>query len=118
MKISTLITTILLAAGLSAAALAQAEAPAKDKVATATIVLAHCDADSAIPCDIDNNNAAAKSPEDSDPAALPPNDPKRQQKVEPMAQVPEPQTFILLMLGLVVLGFASRDRGASEKFSD
>jgi hypothetical protein len=117
LKISTLITTILLAAGLSAAALAQAEAPAKDKVATATIVLAHCDADSATPCVIDNNTAA-KSPEDSDPAALPPNDPKRQQKVEPMAQVPEPQTFILLMLGLVVLGFASRDRGASEKFSD
>ncbi|CAN7715661.1 PEP-CTERM sorting domain-containing protein [Duganella sp. LjRoot269] len=117
MKISTLITAILLAAGLSAAALAQAETPAKDKVATATIVLAHCDANGAAPCDI-NNNTAGKSPEDSDPAALPPNDPKRQQAVEPMALVPEPQTFILLMLGLVVLGFASRDRGASEKFSD
>ncbi|GJI88528.1 MULTISPECIES: PEP-CTERM sorting domain-containing protein [Duganella] len=117
MKISTLITAILLAAGLSAAALAQAETPAKDKVATATIVLAHCDANGAAPCDI-NNNAAATSPEDSDPAALPPDDPKRQQPVEPMTQVPEPQTFILLMLGLVVLGFASRGRKVSEKFGD
>jgi hypothetical protein len=118
LKISTLINTILLTAGLSAFALAQAEAPVKGKVATATIVLAHCDADSAAPCDIDNNSAAAKSPEENDPAALPPNDPKRQQAVEPMTQVPEPQTFILLMLGLVVLGLASRDRGASEKFGD
>jgi hypothetical protein len=117
LKISTLITTILLTAGLSGAALAQAEAPVKGNVATATIVLAHCEANSAA-CNINDNVSAVKSSEDSDPAVLPPNDPKRQQAVEPMAQVPEPKTFILLMLGLVVLGFASRDRGASEKFSD
>ena len=117
MKISTLITAILLTTGLSGAALAQAEAPAKGKVAPATIVLAHCDANSAVPCGI-NNVPAAKPSEDSDTAALPPNDPKRQRPVEPMAQVPEPHTFILLMLGLVVLGFASRDRVGSEKFSD
>jgi hypothetical protein len=39
-------------------------------------------------------------------------------QTEPATPVPEPQTFVMLMLGLVVLGFASRRRQGSEKFSD
>jgi hypothetical protein len=50
--------------------------------------------------------------------ALPPADPKRQQTNEPATPVPEPQTFVMLMLGLVVLGFASRRSDPSEKFKD
>jgi hypothetical protein len=36
----------------------------------------------------------------------------------PATPVPEPQTFVMLMLGLVVLGVASRRRQTTDKFSD
>jgi hypothetical protein len=46
---------------------------------------------------------------------VPAADPKHQQAADPASPVPEPQTFIMLMLGLVVLGVTSRRR-LSEKF--
>ncbi|WP_371866788.1 PEP-CTERM sorting domain-containing protein [Duganella fentianensis] len=114
MKISTLLNCAFVMLSLAGGAQAQAE---KANIAPATIVLAHCDQHAAQPCGLDNdgNNTAGKN---SEPEALPANDPKRAQEVEPVAQIPEPQTFVMLMLGLVVLGFASRRGSASEKFTD
>lgn len=113
MKVSFLISTVLLALSLTQA---HAAAPAKEHIATATIELASCDADAAVPCGI--GNAAAANTGEVDLHALPPTEPKRQPASEPATPVPEPQTFVMLMLGLVVLGFASRRGAPSEKFKD
>ncbi|MQA21305.1 PEP-CTERM sorting domain-containing protein [Rugamonas rivuli] len=118
MKKSTFITTILLALSLAGAVQAQTVSPEKSKVAPAAIVLAHCDEHNTAPCAIDSSAPTEKTASDRDPEALPTNDPKNPQAVEPVAEVPEPQTFVMLMLGLVVLGFATRNSGASEKFTD
>ncbi|MFC0166991.1 PEP-CTERM sorting domain-containing protein [Pseudoduganella danionis] len=117
MKISTLVNCALVMLSLAGGAQVQAAQAEKANIAPATIVLAHCDHHAAQPCGLDNdgNNTAGKN---SEPEALPANDPKRAQEVEPVAQIPEPQTFVMLMLGLVVLGFASRRGDASEKFTD
>jgi hypothetical protein len=56
--------------------------------------------------------------DDADRTALPANDPKQRQREVPATPVPEPQTFVMLMLGLVVLGVASRRRQSTDKFSD
>jgi hypothetical protein len=110
-KASFLISTVLLAVSL---AQAHAAGPAKERIAPATIELASCDAIAVTPCGIDNT-VVAKTGE-VDLHALPPADPKRPPASEPATPVPEPQTFVMLMLGLVVLGFASRRSAPSEKF--
>jgi outer membrane biosynthesis protein TonB len=115
-KVLSLISTALLALSLSSAVQAAPAAPAtNNNVAPATIVLAQCEANDPTPCGI--SSAPAKTG-DAEQNALAPTDPKQQAQNEPATPVPEPQTFIMLMLGLVVLGFASRRRQASEKFSD
>jgi uncharacterized protein involved in copper resistance len=111
-KVLSLISTVLLALSLAGAAPAQAAAPAANHIAPATIELAQCDADSPAPCGI---NARESKAAEVDLHALPPADPKQQQAADPATPVPEPQTFVMLMLGLVVLGFTSRRR-TSEKF--
>lgn len=118
MKKSIFITTLLLAVGMAGAAQAQTTSPEKGKVATAAIVLAHCDAHSPSPCGIDLVAPAEKPASDRDPEALANNAPETQQGIESVAEVPEPQTFVMLMLGLVILGFASRSGDASDKFTD
>lgn len=118
MKVVSLISTALLA--LSFAGVVQAKPAAPDthsNVAAATIVLAHCEANDPAPCGISNTTPAAKT-SDADQNTLAPTDPKQQPQTEPATPVPEPQTFVMLMLGLVVLGFASRRRQGSEKFTD
>lgn len=117
MKILTVMNCALVLLGLAGSAQAQTAPAPKANVAPATIVLTHCEQHAAQACSLDNDgsNSASKN---NDPEALPANDPKRAQEVEPVAQIPEPQTFIMLMMGLVVLGFASRRGGASEKFTD
>ncbi|TFW11675.1 PEP-CTERM sorting domain-containing protein [Duganella callida] len=115
----SLISTALIALGFAGAVQATPAAPEKPPVAhaaPATIVLAHCEANDPTPCGI--NGAPARTAE-SDPNTLAPAaDPKQQANTEPATPVPEPQTFIMLMLGLVVLGFASRRSSSTEKFSD
>lgn len=111
-KVSSLISTILLALGLAGAAPSQATAPANSNIAPATIELARCEANAPAPCSLDSKDSKA---DEVDLHALSPVDPKQQQAADPATPVPEPQTFVMLMLGLVVLGFASRRR-ISEKF--
>jgi hypothetical protein len=116
-KVVSLISTALIALSFAGAVQAKPAAPdTNSNVAPATIVLAHCEANDPAPCGI-NSTPAVKSSE-ADQNALPPADPKQQPRNEPATPVPEPQTFVMLMLGLVVLGFASRRRQGSEKFSD
>lgn len=117
MKISTLMNCALMLLGLAGSVQAQTAPAEKAKLAPATIVLATCNQQAPHSCGLGNegSNSASK---DSDPETLPANDPKRAQEVEPVTQIPEPQTFFMLMMGLVVLGFASRRNGASEKFTD
>lgn len=117
MKKLTLITTLLLALGTIGAAQSAPDNLEKSKVATAAIVLAHCDTHSATPCGINDTAPAQKTATDRDPEALASNDPNTK-AIDPVAEVPEPQTFVMLMLGLVVLGFASRRNEASETFTD
>ncbi|MCU6496580.1 PEP-CTERM sorting domain-containing protein [Rugamonas sp. A1-17] len=118
MKKLNFITTLLLALGTIGAAQAHTDNPEKSKVAAAAIVLARCDTHSATPCGINNSAPAEKTAPDRDPEALASNDPNNQQAIDPVTEVPEPQTFVMLMLGLVVLGFASRGNEASDTFTD
>ncbi|RZT08593.1 PEP-CTERM protein-sorting domain-containing protein [Duganella sp. CF402] len=118
MKVVSLISSALLALSFAGAVQAKPAAPATDSnVAPATIVLAHCEANDPAPCGISNTPSAAKA-SDADQNTLSTADPKQQTQAEPATPVPEPQTFVMLMLGLVVLGFASRRRQGSEKFTD
>lgn len=108
MKVAPLISIVLLALSLTGGT--QAE-PAARHIAPATIELAQCDVNSPAPCGINGKDKVAEV----DLHALPSADPKQQQAADPATPVPEPKTFVMLMLGLVVLGFASRRR-TSEKF--
>ena len=112
MKVKSLIPTVLLTLSLAGAVQAQPAAPVTDNVAPATIVLAHCEANDTAKCDI---SAPAAHEGEVAPDTLPSRERKRAQN-EPATPVPEPQTFIMLMLGLVVLGFASRRTQSSDKF--
>lgn len=118
MKKLNLITTLLLALGMAGAAQAQAASPDNSKAAPATIVLAPCDAHSTTPCGIRSAVPAEKTASDRDPEALLSNAPENQQANDPVAEVPEPQTFVMLMLGLVILGWSSRKGDASDKFTE
>jgi hypothetical protein len=115
-KASSLISTALLALSLAGAAQAQPAAPAASNIAPAIIELAPCDTNSPAPCDI--SGAVAAKAGETDLHALPPADPKQQQNATPVTPVPEPHTFVMLMLGLVVLGFAARRGEPTEKFKD
>jgi hypothetical protein len=111
-----LISTALFALSLAGAVQAKpAATDAHSNVAPATIVLAHCEANDPAPCGISSAPAAKTS--EADPNALPAES-RQQSQTEPATPVPEPQTFVMLMLGLVVLGFASWRRQGSEKFTD
>ena len=113
-KVPSLISSVLLALSLAGAAQAQPAAPAASNIAPAIIELARCDAAFPAPCDIPV--AAAADAGETDLHAAP-ADPKRPNADE-VSPVPEPKTFVMLMLGLVVLGFARRRKEASEKFKD
>jgi hypothetical protein len=115
-KASSLISTVLLALSLAGAAQAHPAAPAASIVAPATIELAPCDANTPTPCGF--NAADAAKAVENDFHALPPANPKQRRNPDPVTPVPEPQTFVMLMLGLVVLGFASRRSRPTEKFQD
>ena len=106
-----MISAILLALGLAGAAPSQAVGPAAGHIAPATIEVIHCDANATPPCSLDSKTAEV------DLHAVRAVDPKQQHAADPASPVPEPQTFVMLMLGLVVLGFTSRRR-LSEKFKD
>lgn len=118
MKKLNFITTLLLTLGVAGAAQAQTANPENSKGATAAIVLVHCDAHSTTPCGIGGGAPAEKIASDRDPDTLASNAPENQPANDPVAEVPEPQTFVMLMLGLVILGFASRKGDASDKFTD
>jgi len=100
----------LLALGLAGAAPSQAVSPATSHIAPATIEVVHCEAKAPASC-LDSKTAEV------DLHAVRAVDPKQQHAADPASPVPEPQTFVMLMLGLVVLGFTSRRR-LSEKFKD
>lgn len=112
MKVLSLIPTVLVVLGLAGAVQAQPAAPASTDVAPATITLASCDAGDA-KCNL--TPAAAKDGA-LDAHALVPVNAKQQAPVESATPVPEPQTFIMLMLGLVALGIATRRGNSSDKF--
>jgi hypothetical protein len=114
-KVLSLIPTALIVLSLAGAVQAQPAAPVPTNSAPATIVLAHCDGNDAAPCAI---SAPAAKEGEVDPAALPTPDPKQSVQNGPATPVPEPQTFVMLMLGLVVLGFASRRGQSSAKFTE
>ncbi len=113
MKVLSLISTALLALSLAGAVQAQPAAPETSNIATATIIVAPCETTATTPCSTDTSAAKA---DDTDHAVLPATDPKHRQQEVPAAPVPEPETFVMLMLGLVVLGVASRRRQATDKF--
>ena len=117
MKAITLISTALLAFSLAGAVQAKDHGPVTSNSAPTTIVLAHCDANNTANCGINSNTPAAETNE-VDLNSLPPADPKQQhqQAQDPATPVPEPSTFVMLMLGLVVLGFASRRQQTTEIF--
>lgn len=112
MKVSSLISTALLALSLAGAVQAQPAAPEKQNAAAATIVLAQCEADDTAKCGL-NAPAAADNGATEEADAHASSAPNAN---EPASPVPEPQTFIMLMLGLVVLGVASRRGHAADKF--
>ncbi len=114
MKVLSLISTALLALSLAGAVQAQPAAPETSNIAPATIIVAPCESTATTPCRSDT--PAAESDDAEDHAVLPPTDPKQRQQEVPAAPVPEPETFVMLMLGLVVLGVASRRRQATDKF--
>ncbi|MRX09981.1 PEP-CTERM sorting domain-containing protein [Pseudoduganella sp. FT25W] len=115
MKVLSLISTALLALSLAGAVQAQPAAPETSNSAPATIVLAHCESSDTAPCSTD---VAVDRNGDIDPHTLPPADPKQRPQNDPATPVPEPHTFVMLMLGLLVLGVVSRRRQSTDKFDD
>lgn len=113
MKVLSVISTALLALSLAGAVQAQPAALENPNIAPATIVLAQCEANDTAQCDI---NAPTTKDGETDPNTTTSAAPKHAQN-DPASPVPEPQTFIMLMLGLVVLGVASRRGQSPDKFS-
>lgn len=113
MKVLSLISTALLTLSLAGAVQAQPAAPAATDVAPATIVLAHCDASDTAKCNIDPPEARQGALDASAVAAA---EARHQAPNDPAMPVPEPQTFIMLMLGLVALGIATRRGKSPDKF--
>ena len=123
MKVSSLIQTALLA--ISMMGTAQAITPDAGKTAIQSGVSqhvieldrSHC-ASHVAPENCSLIQAEAGKPvhgvQDSEQA----QPVKAKRKEELATPVPEPKTFLMMMLGLVVLGFASARRGYYEKFSE
>ena len=113
MKVLSLISTALIVLSLAGAVQAQPAAPETSNIAPATIIVAPCESTATTPCSPDTSIDKVS---DADRAVLPSTDPKQRQQEVPAAPVPEPESFVMLMLGLVVLGVASRRRQATDKF--
>jgi hypothetical protein len=118
MKISTFIPTLV--AALSIAGTAQADVTN----ATPTIETAHCYSKlSPYVCSVEEAELAQLEAgyrllqSDSDEAILP-RQAKDGHKDAAAQPVPEPQTFVMILLGLVLLGFTSQRQEEYEKFSD
>nr|WP_315261457.1 PEP-CTERM sorting domain-containing protein [uncultured Duganella sp.] len=112
MKVSSLISTALLALSLAGAVQAQPAAPEKQNSAPATIVLAQCEANDTAKCGI---SAPTANEAEADADVMPSENAQHVQN-EPASPVPEPETFIMLMLGLVVLGIASHRNHTRDIF--
>lgn len=112
MKVLSLISTALLALSLAGAVQAQPAAPETKNIAPATIVLAQCEANDTAKCGI---SAPTANEAEADPNVMPAEHGQHAQN-EPASPVPEPETFIMLMLGLVVLGIASHRNHARDTF--
>jgi hypothetical protein len=120
MKITSLLTSLLVALSLTGAAHAKVHnAPAAPNVApnaAATIEAEKCVPNAASSC-ITADDAAARDDDNIDLATLPKANPAQQ--VDAAASpVPEPQTFAMMALGLALLGFSSRRRKPSDKFEN
>lgn len=114
MKFLSLISATLFALNIAGAVQAEPAAPVhRDNVAPATIVLAHCEAGDTAACSMDAPGAKTS---ESDQTAL--SSAQQVQAQDLATPVPEPEISVMLMLGLVVLGFASRRNSASDKFTD
>ncbi|MET0319252.1 MAG: hypothetical protein ABW069_00860 [Duganella sp.] len=103
MKISSLFVTAVLALGLAGSAAAEVVSAASAPIAAAEVEAEHCEPGATTSCDSTDTavtSTAARSAAQVDEAPLP---------------VPELETSLMLMLGLVVLGVASRRR-ISERF--
>jgi len=110
MKITKLLTSLLIALSFASAVHAKADAASATPNATATIDAEKCVPDATSPClTADDDNV--------DLAALPKAD-AAQQADAAASPVPEPQTFAMMALGLALLGFSSRRRQPSAKFEN
>ncbi|MEV4778550.1 PEP-CTERM sorting domain-containing protein [Burkholderia sp. LMU1-1-1.1] len=116
MKITPLLTSLLLALSLTGAAHAKVHTAPAAPNAAATIEAEKCVPNAASSCMTDDD-AAAKDDDSVDLATLPKTNPAQQ--VDAAASpVPEPQTFAMMALGLALLGFSSRRRKPSDKFEN
>jgi len=111
MKITPLLTSLLIALSLTGAAHAKVAAAPVAPIAPATIEAEKCVPNAASSC------MAAGDDDTVDLATLPKANPARQ--VDAAASpVPEPQTFAMMALGLALLGFSSRSSKTSDKFEN
>jgi hypothetical protein len=107
MQIPSIIPAALIAISLAGAA--QAAAPAVPAVHNTTVEIA-MQQDSSAPAVADNADADIQP---ADPRG------KNAAQADAAAQpVPEPQVFLMMLAGLVLLGFASSRREEYEKFTD
>jgi len=124
MKIATLIPALVVALGIAGAA--QAEAQAVASSATPTFETPRCYSNlSPYVCSAEEAELARLAADyrqfqgASDSAILPRQAKERRQNdaAQPVP-VPEPKTFVMVLIGLVLLGFTSQRREEFEKFSD
>jgi hypothetical protein len=118
-KFPTLIQAALIA--ISLAGVAQAAAPAAPAATKVTTIVAASHDAALLPAGYAANpaNGAFAAPdsdsEEAQPAEHPKDDPQTDAAAAP---VPEPQMFLMMLIGLVLLGLASSRREAYEKFTD
>lgn len=113
MKILPFFTAVLLASSLATAVQAEVNEPTPQPAAAAMVETIACVPTAAAPCAI---TGSADTAHEAEADGLPPANVHQQAIDDAATPVPEPQTFIMLMLGLVILGFASRRRHKSERF--
>jgi hypothetical protein len=116
MKITSLLTSLLVALSLTGTAHAKVHTAPAAPNAAATIDAEKCVPNAASSC-MSADDAATGDNDSIDLATLPKADPAQQ--VDAAASpVPEPQTFAMMALGLALLGFSSRRRKPSDKFEN